>query len=259
MDWELLEYFGEVLVFIGVVGEVFAEWREPERKKLAKSSSIVLVIGLALSLAALKGTNEHFTGTIADLRLKTSQANERATRNESIADGLKKDNLALEIELGKQEQQTSEARTEAAKAQIDLAKLEAPRKLTEAQQRDLIGELKPFSGTPIIVNFSLIDREAYNIGEQLLVVLQKAGWKIGAYGPFDRTRESEINNTIGITVSDFAEVKRGGIPIEHHSAKARAALTKALKKVGLLSKFPGASIVTDNPNQSVDVVVGRKP
>lgn len=65
-------------MFFGVVGEVFAEWKEPHRKKLAKASSVVLIVGLALSLAALIGTNEHFNGRIAQLNLQASQAIERA-------------------------------------------------------------------------------------------------------------------------------------------------------------------------------------
>lgn len=80
--WELLEYIGEALVFMGVIGEVFAEWCEPERKTLGKASSILLIIGLALSLSALIETNNYFNGTIADLNLKSSQANERAAANE---------------------------------------------------------------------------------------------------------------------------------------------------------------------------------
>ena len=83
--WEPLEYVGETLVFLGVIGEVFAEWKEPHRKKLAKASSIVLIVGLALSLAALIGTNEHFNGTIAQLNLQASQAIERAAVNEKDA------------------------------------------------------------------------------------------------------------------------------------------------------------------------------
>lgn len=73
--WEIAEYAGETLVFIGVVIEVIAEWKEPEKKRLAKIGSIVLVIGLAMSLAALIGTNEHFSGTIADLNNQAAQAN----------------------------------------------------------------------------------------------------------------------------------------------------------------------------------------
>lgn len=76
--WEVFEYIVETLVFIGVVGEVYADWSEPERKGLGKLSSIVLVLGLASALAALIGTNEHFSGTIAGLSLQAATANERS-------------------------------------------------------------------------------------------------------------------------------------------------------------------------------------
>lgn len=41
--WEILEYLGETLVFFGVIGEVFAEWKEEShRKRLGRVSSLVL-------------------------------------------------------------------------------------------------------------------------------------------------------------------------------------------------------------------------
>lgn len=254
MDWELLEYVGETLVFIGVVGEVFAEWREPERRKLAKASSIVLVIGLALSLAALKGTNEQFARIIAGLKLQTSQANERAAKNESIADGLKKDNLRLGLDLGKQEQQTAEARTEAARAQIELSKLKAPRELTEAQQRKLVKELKSFSGTPITIEFEFSDGEAKALEMQLWSVLNRAGWKVIPNGI-----SSHAASTLGIVVASFGEMTTNGVPIPHRFAAAAEVLSKSLANIGLLSKYPGVVEVSTNPNDSVQMIVGRKP
>jgi hypothetical protein len=80
--WEVVEYLGETLVFVGVVGEVSAEWREPHRKSLARRSSIVLVIGLATSLGALIGTNEDFNNRIADLNVQAGQSNQAASAAE---------------------------------------------------------------------------------------------------------------------------------------------------------------------------------
>jgi len=90
--WEVAEYIGETLVFIGVVGEVFAEWTEPERRRLAKAASIVLVIGLAISLAALIGTNEHFNDTIAGLNAQAAGLNKSA-------EVLKRENLKLSLRI----------------------------------------------------------------------------------------------------------------------------------------------------------------
>lgn len=78
--WEIAEYVGESLVLLGVMGEVYADRSKPERDNLAKRSQLVLIIGLAMALAALIGTNEYFNMTIADLRFKTATSEERAAK-----------------------------------------------------------------------------------------------------------------------------------------------------------------------------------
>lgn len=110
--WEVVEYVGETLVFIGVVGEVYAEWTEPHRKKLGKASSIVLVIGLGMSLAALIGTNEYFNDTIADLNNQAAQSNLDAGNARKDTEQLRKDEQAL--------------KTKADEAELELARLTGP-------------------------------------------------------------------------------------------------------------------------------------
>jgi len=255
---ELWEYIGEGTVLIGVVLEVICERKlilknDAERRdRIEGVGGWILVVGLCISFSALIGTNEYFNGTIADLNTQTSSAIEAAFQSQ--------DDLVQAVKEGAELQKDAEnERVERVKLEIELAKLKAPRVLTEAQRRELVKELNPFPDMPIVVNFGLIDKEAMTLAEQLMPVLQKAGWKIVRYGPFDPTRESEIDNTLGITVSDFTELKRGGVPIQHRFDKARAALSKALNDAGLLSKYPGTQIVTDDTNASVDIVVGRKP
>lgn len=88
---EPLEYIGEGLVFVGVLLEVLCERElilksnEPRRDRLEGIGSWVLILGLAVSLAALIGTNEYFNTTIADLNLKAAQANDRAAANANEA------------------------------------------------------------------------------------------------------------------------------------------------------------------------------
>jgi hypothetical protein len=78
--WEVAEYVGESLVLLGVVGEVYADRKKPERDNLAKRSQLVLIIGLGMALAALIGTNEYFNMTIADLRFRAASSEERAAK-----------------------------------------------------------------------------------------------------------------------------------------------------------------------------------
>jgi len=124
--WELVEYVGETLVFIGVVGEVFAEWTEPERKKLGKASSIVLVIGLALSLAALIGTNEYFNGTIANLNFQAGQSNQHASAAQLDAANARKETAQLQKDTQGLKTDADIAKRDMVKAQLELARLTGP-------------------------------------------------------------------------------------------------------------------------------------
>src|SRR6185437_3866263 len=119
MLWEVLEYIGETLVVIGVVGEIFAEWKEPERKKLARISGIVLVIGLAISLAALIATNEEFNSRIADLNNRAAEANAKAAASDLDAASARKETKQLEKE-------TQGLREKADEAELELARLTGP-------------------------------------------------------------------------------------------------------------------------------------
>jgi hypothetical protein len=81
---EFWEYLGEGLVFIGVVLEVICERKlilkehDERRDRLERRGGWILVVGLAISLAALAATNEHFGGTIAELRSQAAESNKEA-------------------------------------------------------------------------------------------------------------------------------------------------------------------------------------
>jgi hypothetical protein len=121
--WEICEYFGEALVFVGVVGEVLAEreliFKEDElrRDSIEGIASWVLVVGLAASLAALIGTNEHFNGTIAALNKAAGDANERAARAEEHSKTLDRSTQQLKTDA-------EEAHKEAEDEQLARVKLE---------------------------------------------------------------------------------------------------------------------------------------
>jgi hypothetical protein len=155
--WEILEYVGETLVFLGVVGEVFAEWREPERKRLAKALSVILVVSLAASLAALIGTNEYFNGTIANLNLKASQANAASSKNE--------------VEAARQRDRADEDEKELTELQKDSL----PRAIDVAR---VASKLKGFAGT----RFDIITMTEWEPGHTAALIrasLLKARWNAG--------------------------------------------------------------------------------
>jgi hypothetical protein len=82
--------------------------------------------------------------------------------------------------------------------------------LTKVQQRELVKELKPFSGTPITIDFSFSDGEARSLTGQLLAAFIKSGWKVVVAPPTPAGAPSDAENTLGVTVSTFGELKRGG-------------------------------------------------
>jgi hypothetical protein len=173
--WEIAEYAGETLVFIGVVGEVFAEWTEPERKKISKISSIVLVIGLAISLAALIGTNEQFNGTISDLQTVVSDAKQQALDARGAANSAK-DSSAKVVKTAE----------DLALESLELARVldaESPRGLIISRNGDGFARaLKPFRGQRFTIHIcgadSINGNEERGTVESLRSVLgDESGWK----------------------------------------------------------------------------------
>lgn len=169
--WEVAEYLGETLVFIGVVGEVYADWGEHERKSLARLSSVVLIVGLAISLAALIGTNENFNGTIADLHTQA------ANLNKTAADA---------------NERASAAQVEAEQLRLRAEELEE--KNLEQGSRDLLlygkrGEdftdaIRPFRGQKVEVRRCLFtDNEARDTAERLTELFRSAGWAVSPGSP----------------------------------------------------------------------------
>ena len=157
--WEIFEYVGEALVFLGVVGEVFAEWKEPHRRRLGRISSIVLIAGLGLSLAALFGTNEHFNRTIADLNLRASQAIEQAAKNEAEA---------------------ATQRAHAAKDEKDLAELRKESMPRVIDEDRLASKVSRFSGTPVDLA-TIEDFDSMQLTRAIKdALIVKAHWKTGA-------------------------------------------------------------------------------
>ena len=120
--WEFLEYLGEGMVFIGVVGEVLTERElilkenKEKRESVESVSSWVLVVGLAISLAALIGTNEYFNGTIASLNLQAKQATERAAKDEVDAATARKEADGFESQIADDNARVKEAESEVASA-----------------------------------------------------------------------------------------------------------------------------------------------
>ena len=64
--WKLFEEGGGLLVMSGVLGQVWASLREPE-KRVGEWSAMVLTVGLMFSLASLVGPGDQPSLTVATL------------------------------------------------------------------------------------------------------------------------------------------------------------------------------------------------
>ncbi|MGA2909942.1 MAG: hypothetical protein ABSE36_19770 [Terracidiphilus sp.] len=183
--WETVEYIGETLVTVGVVGEVFAEWRDPHRRRLGRVSSLVLIGGLALSLAALVGTNEHFNVTIADLNLRASQANERAATA---------DRKRAELENG-------------------IANIFGPRRLTATQSAAIVKRLAGLDGVKVDVyvvdpgNAYTSSDDSIGFGRDIVSTLLAANMNAEGWLMKSCLSGVEVRSTSVITLPDSVQYR----------------------------------------------------
>jgi hypothetical protein len=168
--WEPLEYFGETLVFLGVVGEVLAERKlilksnELRRDALEGYASWVLVAGLAISLGALVGTNEHFNSTIADLNTQAARSNERAAKASLEA-------AQLQIKADELEEQLLE---------------QGPRNLLVYGKREdnFVNSIRQFKGQNVQVRICIFgNTEVRDTAERLTVLFRNAEWTVSPHSP----------------------------------------------------------------------------
>lgn len=222
--WEPLEYLGEILVFIGVVGEVLTERNlvlkgaGEKRDALEGVSSWILVVGLAISLAALIGTNEYFNGTIASLNLQAKRAGERAAQDERDAAEAHREADSFQSQIASDTARTEEAEAKVASAEASSrnavakvatanaqiaeaqkgaadAKLEAtrlevqiqPRSYTPAEIDSINKACKQFAGTAVVMRSMAYDVEGAVFGTYLAQILGSSGCglKVNASGVGD--------------------------------------------------------------------------
>ena len=137
--WELFGYVATALVFLGVVGESITELTNllksaAVRKRIAKISALVLILGLALEILSgfkVSGLNEQITAVLnkeaGDARRTGENASERAAKLESGNITLRTDLenartkfLSAQTRLEREQQKTAVAQKEAARAQLAM-------------------------------------------------------------------------------------------------------------------------------------------
>jgi hypothetical protein len=220
--WEWFDYGATLVVFVGVLGELLAEFtngfktdgNKKREKRFTLVFTIILLVGLAGELNALIRTSA-LTGQITttlrnditaayksfgDAAVEASRANERAQQ-------IEQENLRLKIELEKERR---------ARAKVTAAI--APRRLTPEQQKAITEAVRPFAkpGVKIVVRYTLGTGRV--LGTQVWNALHDAGfdvvdepyglgwYELAVSGPFEyRDTEEAIVRAL---------LQKGNLPME---------------------------------------------
>jgi hypothetical protein len=230
--WELAEYIGAAVVFLGVLGEYLAEFHvfqhkedEKRRRKVTRWSTLALLGGLALELLGLVRTSQLYRVEIAEANKAAALANERAADLEN-----KMHSRWRNVILGNGKEMADKLKG------------------------------KPVSRFEIV--YSPEDEEAYTYGALLKGILVGAGWTFVDLRPL---RESDVlegkDNIPGAPLAVRAGAWYGlslnsktGIPSppwDYVNESASAALMEA---------FGGGQGITDPrlPDNIVRIVIGQK-
>lgn len=118
---------------------------------------MILIVGLAIALAALVGTNEYFNQTIAYLNLKASV----------------------------NEKEAAQLRVRAEELQEQILE-DGPRDLLLYGKREekFVNAIRPFRGQKVQVRLCFFNsQESRDTGERLAAVFQSAGWTVSPHSP----------------------------------------------------------------------------
>lgn len=201
--WELAEYISCGLVTIACFGEFIAEFTNwftggsgEKKDRLARLSTLLLVVSLAFELICLVKTNQisgKLIGSLDEKAEEASQKSERAITDansaESLAhgarqeaDSFEKDIVSAKEQAASAESHLSEALRRAAQATAALDRLKAqikkentPRSFNPVDVAGIVAKLKQFAGTPY--DFAVYDDpESIGFMDMVDEVLHQAGW-----------------------------------------------------------------------------------
>jgi hypothetical protein len=150
------------------------------------------------------------------------------------------------------------ANANAAQANLELARMKAPRTLSEEQRERVISVLKPFAETQFDIGLVQGDPEATEFMTVIEVVLQKAGWKQVDWNGGDIVMTRRDKPILGVvTTANVAVITH---PMTAYVIEnAAAAFSEALSAVNItvVNGTDKAAYVNNNEN-TVHILVGRK-
>jgi len=297
--WEDIEYFGEAVVILGVLGEYLGEFhlfqkeeQEKKRRRITKLSTRILLVGLALELSGLVRTSQLYEIEVVAARLDASKAqlsageanatgqaatlqaasaNERAGKAIIKAAGLEKEAATLRRQAEELRQRNLETESRVTEAN---QKLEGERTTRLEMEKSLSPRLLPFKeftdGTTNIDDLKpfagieavlefIQDAEAERTALNLAFLLQKAGWKVVASHPISSLPWD------GVTIGTYMPV----LHAERRTSRDDIAASMASHDIGIvLVRFLRendweANLQSDEPGllspNTLRVVIGLKP
>jgi hypothetical protein len=212
--WEISGYVGLFGVLIGVIGEAVHEFSASPKWNWWKSkggrlSALLLIVGLAVEGVAQVNAN-NISGRV----------------------------IAF---LGDQEATTRER---AAKLELELARLRAPRLLTPEQRQEVVSRLRRFEATAVAINANGDDPEVKAFASQLWSVFIEAKWKPSVF-------QVNSRSPAGLLVESVSGA-------DDRSRAAASELVSALAGMDIFITGPDP-IELGNPTIFVRLIVGRKP
>jgi hypothetical protein len=279
--WEVAEYVSCGLVAIGCIGEYVAEFTDwftagvkEYKDKLAKRSTLLLIVSLAFELVCLVQTNILSGVLIGSLNDEAQQADTRARKalgasdkaasSASIAmtlahsareeaDSFEKDITSAKTEAAKAESDLADALQRTANAERSLQDLQNRvkyRKLTNEQSDAFLRALKTLPGGEIVLSTTGNGGdESFKFAQQLRKLFMDAGWKLPP--PEGAPYHLDLQVTgVGIMVRGTAG-KPMGVP-----SPVVATLFSAFIAAGIT---PQLFAYHPSPGDTPEVVIGSKP
>jgi len=291
--WEFTEYFGTVVVIVGVIGEYLAEFHhisdnESKRRKFAKRSTLVLIIGLAVELLGLVRTSQLTAHTIAVLNEQAQLARSDASTANKIAKGFegqiadanaRAKNAEAELASANAASQDAVAKVAHANARIAEANVRAaeavkaaeterlarvkieerlrPRDLSAEQQERITSRLKQYPATPYELEVDPTP-EAIHLLRIIDTMLRKSQWAPheSARNDLRMTLKLESGSRVEQGVSSGVTVLLAESLVPRYNL-AVSSLVVALREEGIETAY--TFLPNSDPSQdNVHIMVGSK-
>jgi hypothetical protein len=152
----------------------------------------------------------------------------------------------------------AQAEQRAAEANLELARMKAPRTLSAEQQDRIVSKLRSFAGIKFDVGLVQGDVEAAELLVTIEAVLQKAGWNEIDWDGGDIVLKRGARPTAGIVTAANVAIAADPEKRDAVLGKAAEALAAALNADGILSVGASAAGFIAKNKEALHILIGRK-